>query len=293
VADPLPSVDIIIKTFMRPACLRRLVGSIITRYPGAPLNIADDSELDEGTRSYYAELERQGHQVVLLPFNVGLSAGRNVLVDRTSRPYLLLLDDDRVFTEDTRIEALVAVLDADPSIGVAAGSSLDNGTDLISYEHNLRVQHRLLHYYPIGPETIPIGGHPCRLAQGVHNFALFRREVFATTRWDEELKTMEHSDFFLRLSGTGWKVVHVGNVSVAHFHESPPGYDAFRYDRANNERGKKKWNIIGSLQHTANARSDRRVARRIYAKSALASLRERKLRAAVSTLFSALLAELQ
>ncbi len=172
--------------------------------------------------------------MVLLPFNVGVSAGRNALVDRTSRPYLLLLDDDRVFTEGTRIEALLDVLDADPSIGVAAGSSVDNGTDLISYEHNIRVKHRLIHYYPVGPATMPIGGHPCRLAQGVHNFALFRREVFASTRWDEELKSMEHTDFFLRLSETGWKVVHVGDVSVAHFHESPPGYDSFRYDRANN-----------------------------------------------------------
>jgi GT2 family glycosyltransferase len=293
VDDPLPSVDIVIKTFMRPACLRRLVDSITARYPGAPLNIADDSELDEDTASYYAGLERQGHQVVLLPFNVGVSAGRNALVDRTSRPYLLLLDDDRVFTEDTSLEALLDVLQADPSIGVAAGSSVDNGTDLVSYEHNLRVKHRLVHYYPVGPATTPIGGHPCRVAQGVHNFALFRREVFATTRWDDELKSMEHTDFFLRLSRTPWKVVHVSDVSVAHFHESPPGYDAFRYDRANNERGEKKWDIIGSVYHTDNARSDRRLARRIYAKSALASLRERKIRIAASTLASALLAELQ
>ena len=104
---------------------------------------------------------------------------------------------------------------------------------------------------------------------------------------------MEHTDFFLRLSETGWKVVHVGDVSVAHFHESPPGYDSFRYDRANNERGKKKWTIIGSVYHTENPRSDRRgAARRIYAKSALGSLRVRKLRAAAGTMVSALLAEL-
>ena len=33
---------------------------------------------------------------------------------------------------------------------------MDNGTDLISYEHNIRVKHRLIHYYPVGPATMPM-----------------------------------------------------------------------------------------------------------------------------------------
>jgi GT2 family glycosyltransferase len=289
--DPLPKVDICIKTFIRQRCLRRLVSSISEYYPGAPVNIADDSKIDDETRAYYAGLEQRGDRVLLLPYNVGISAGRNALVDITSRPYLLFLDDDVVFFDETRIRDMVDVLDADPSIGVAGGSLIDNGTDLLPYEHNVRLKDRVLHYYPVGPESTVIGGHPCRWADVVHNFCLVRRQVFDSTRWDEELKMAEHTDFFLRLKAAGWKAVHVGGVSVGHFRESPEGYENFRFDPENVKRVMAKWHMIGSIYHTGDVGKDRHEVRRLYAKSALASLREHRLGEAAGTLTSALVAE--
>src|SRR5207302_98992 len=125
VSESLANVDILIKTFLRPDCVRRLVTSILARYPDAHLIIADDGDPDETVREYYADLSAAGHQILLLPFNVGISAGRNRLVEASTRPYLLLLDDDFVFTGETRIETFVEVLEADRSLGVAGGSWLD------------------------------------------------------------------------------------------------------------------------------------------------------------------------
>jgi GT2 family glycosyltransferase len=273
----LESVDIIIKTFMRGACLRRLVASILDRYPRAHLNIADDSDPDADTREYYAGLEAQGHQVLVLPFNVGISAGRNALVARTTRPFLLFLDDDFVFTERTRIETMVEVMCSDPAIGVVGGSLLDFGTDLRSYEFTMEIAGRLGHSYPIGPPTQTIAGHRCRDSQIVLNFALFRREVFDDVQWDESLKTLEHKDFYLRLRSTPWRVVHVPDVVADHFPEKPTEYLPFRENEANDRRVLRKWRIGGWVEHDDDPVRDRRRVRRAYARAALTSLRRGQL----------------
>ena len=51
----------------------------------------------------------------------------------------------------------------------------------------------------------------------VLNFALFKREVFDDIRWDNELKIMgEHTDFYLRLKETKWKVAYTPDVRAIH-----------------------------------------------------------------------------
>lgn len=272
--DLLADVDIVVKTFMRQTSLRRLVASIEKHYPGSPIHIADDSELDQDTRSYYAGLSMRGHGVITLPYNVGVSVGRNALVDSTRRPYVLILDDDFVFIESTNIEVLREVLDSDPSLGVAAGTVLDNGSDVSRYEYNVRMRSGILHYFPADGPSVSIGGHHCHSAEVVHNFALFRRTVFDTVRWDEHLKMLEHSDFFLRLKRSPWRVVHVPEVKIAHFHDSPPGYADFRFDPENRLLVEKKWKLIGSIYHTESRKRDRRTVRRIYARAALKSAHE-------------------
>jgi len=275
--DTLASLDFLIKTFMRPNCLRRLVDSILDRYPEAHLNIADDSDPDEETLRYYSELEAEGHQVLLLPFNTGISAGRNALVAQTARPFVLLLDDDYVFTDRTRIETMLDVMLADQSLGVVGGSVLDLGTDLNAYEFELRIEGRLGHSYPSTGTPRLIGGHPCRDTQIVHNFALFRREVFCDTRWDEALKTSEHTDFYLRLAPTAWTVVHVPEVSVDHFPERPEKYLPFRHNKVSDLLLHEKWRVAGWVYHHPDPVHDRWRVRRVYARAAVSALRHGKL----------------
>jgi GT2 family glycosyltransferase len=277
VAESLANVDILIKAFLRPDCVRRLVSSILAHYPDAHLTIADDGDPDEDVRSYYAELSAAGHRVLLLPFNVGISAGRNRLVEASTRPYLLVLDDDFVFTDDTRIETLVEVLEADPSLGVAGGSLLDEGMHLRSYEYLMSIQDRLVHYYPIRRNPRTIDGRECYDTQIVLNFCLFRREVFSAIAWDESLKTSEHTDFFLRLSNTPWKVVHVPSVVVDHYPETSAVYRPYRKSREGDDLFAQKWRTGGDVYHQPDAdpRSDRRQVRAAYARAALQLLRAR------------------
>jgi glycosyltransferase involved in cell wall biosynthesis len=89
-------VTVLIKTFERPDCLRRLVASIRRFYPRIPILVVDDSRepLDlvrEGVTRYLHE-----------PYN-SLSSGRNFGLRHVETPYVLVIDDDMVFGRKTDI----------------------------------------------------------------------------------------------------------------------------------------------------------------------------------------------
>lgn len=49
------------------------------------------------------------------------------------------------------------------------------------------------------PVRVANGGTPYQLVDTVINFALFRRDVLLADPWREQLKVMEHWDFYWRL----------------------------------------------------------------------------------------------
>ncbi len=83
----LPNLTAIIKTFERPRILRRLVSSIRRLYPDLKVIVADDSR---------SPVPVDGVTTIELPYNTGLTAGRNAALREVVTPYFLLLDDDFV-----------------------------------------------------------------------------------------------------------------------------------------------------------------------------------------------------
>ncbi|MCI0575019.1 MAG: glycosyltransferase [Chloroflexi bacterium] len=99
----LTEVSIIIKTFDRCSCLGSLLASIVTLDLPCPVLIADDSQ-----ESYQATvLKKYGRWIekyIVLPFDSGLSKGRNVLLENVRTKYFVLCDDDFIF--DKRADLL-------------------------------------------------------------------------------------------------------------------------------------------------------------------------------------------
>ncbi|KAI8502601.1 hypothetical protein Bbelb_193030 [Branchiostoma belcheri] len=94
--DPRPGnindkVTIITKTFLRYPSVRLLIQSIQTYYPKMRIIVADDNRPFEDLQA-------------------GLG-GRNLGVSQVITPYLLWLDDDYVFHEETKLEVMVDILD--------------------------------------------------------------------------------------------------------------------------------------------------------------------------------------
>ncbi|HEY0982248.1 methyltransferase domain-containing protein, partial [Schlesneria sp.] len=245
----IDSVDFIIKTFLRPQALLRLLKSILCFYPGAHVTIVDDGCLQQSADLASGECRKlleanPQFRMHSLPFAAGVTAGRNLLVDRTTRPFLLLLDDDFCFTDRTQVEKLLQRMQSEPDLGVVAGVCVDV-IDGVRQPRNSGGTFE----FPDG-KTLVINSAGWRnpraeLRDYVPNFALLRREIFRSVRWEGGIGA-EHYDFFLQLQKTHWKVAHDQSVIIEHFPltEALSGYESYRFDcGAAQQWLLRKWNL--------------------------------------------------
>lgn len=191
----------IIHTFKRPDCLKRLLDSIKEYYHNTPVIVYDDSEFDRG-----------------------LSWGRNHLVSQVKTKYFLLLDDDFVFTNETKIERLVEK--AEQGYDIVGGALRENG-NIRHYEGRLELEDRVLKHIFTTEEPLDF----------VFNFFIGRTEKFKECKWDEELKLCEHTAFFFNNKGK-LKIGYEPNVIIEHKPVKTADYTAYR-NRA--EGYYKKW----------------------------------------------------
>lgn len=227
-SDVLPTFGIV--AFMRPAKLARLIRSILDHYPSAKIVVADNGRRLPA-RPIELAVDFHCADVHVLPFDCGLSASRNFLVAHTTGD-LLILDDDYVFTAKTRIDKLQHVSRHDPSIGIVCGNA--GFTSPMNFA---------------GGRTEPAGHHTIRTDEGTDymlcdmsdNFMLVRREVFDDgIRWDGELKTGEHRDFFEKVHRSPWKVAYCESVTVDHDRtDDTPEYQRHRSRCCTFHRAKK------------------------------------------------------
>jgi glycosyltransferase involved in cell wall biosynthesis len=223
----LPLLTFVVKAFERPTCLRRLLRSISTVYPTYAVIVLDDSS------SPILNQEEISSYNLLLTYlraepDVGLSLGRNSLVNAVKTPYVLLLDDDFVMHEERfsesspggKLASLVsALIDGEFDI---VGGCVDS-TQGSAWSYSLARE---------GPTREHEGGWmklmadvPCSLAETpprppdyttedascwrvdmILNFFLARTSFLREVQWDPELKLGEHEDFFLRVKDSGGKV---------------------------------------------------------------------------------------
>ena len=200
----IPSdTTLVIKTFERPECLSRIIRSIRIYYPTTQVLIADDSRKPVAinnacTRTY------------AMPYDSGLSAGRNLLLSKVATDYFVLLDDDFIFTDATILETLQ--------------SYIASGYDLVAGSVN-DTRHIPFH---IG-EIISINGigsvkiiqapdKPIVDCSFVPNFFMARTTAIRPIGWTERLKLAEHMDFFIRAYGR-LKIGYCRGVSVLHDRE--------------------------------------------------------------------------
>jgi GT2 family glycosyltransferase len=229
-------IDYCVTTMDRPQALERLLLSLAAHRPEAGVHVADQSESfdAEGHERLAERLLAAGlcqvPTIHRLPFDCGLSAARNHLVDSTPGAYKLALDDDFVFDERTDVDAMARLLDAFPTVGVVGGSVSRNGR-IRNVGTLLRKCEGSLCQLPVADPLKEHGGVRFRRTDCVPMFALMRREVFSHVRWDPALKVAgEHFDFFLRLSETSFTVLHTPDAIVDHPPiDAEPGYRLLRW----------------------------------------------------------------
>jgi len=218
----LHDVTAVVKTFERPHCLNRLLTSLRRFYPQMPVIVCDDGFVPS-YRSDVAYIRTEP--------DIGLSAGRNRLVEEVDTPYFLLLDDDLVFTEASKIERLATIVKTH-DVSLAAGDYITCKQKFFR-ERKKREEFCGTFERTNGHLALHRGYHKkindFYLCDMVVNFFVADVEaVRSMGGWDTELKVDEHVDFFLRLLDRGLRAAYCPDVIVEHWHLRSRKYKRFR-----------------------------------------------------------------
>ena len=109
-AETARRVTVAAKTFQRPKVARRLVPTLRRVFDGH-IVIADDSRAPMISPDRLVD-------VIAMPFNSGVAIGRNTALEAVDTEYVLVTDDDIVFTAATDVDAARRRLDENPEIDV-------------------------------------------------------------------------------------------------------------------------------------------------------------------------------
>ncbi|XP_035253973.1 beta-1,4 N-acetylgalactosaminyltransferase 2-like isoform X1 [Anguilla anguilla] len=218
--DIKSQVTVTTKTFLRYPEVNYLVKTIRQFYEDIKIIIADDSLKPQ-------KVNGDNIEQYFMPPAQGWFAGRNLAVSQVTTKYFLWVDDDFYFTERTKIERFVEIMESKPELDVVAGSvgEYANSFTLIYDEGDedggclTRVKGT---YQPI-PE-IP----NCYYASGVINFFLARTDAVRRVGFDPLLKRVGHSEMFM--DGLGELLVAIcPEVGLNHQRrKANPQYKKFR-----------------------------------------------------------------
>lgn len=244
----MTDVQILIKSFLRPQVLRDCLRNIRKLYAN-DIILADDSpEFDLDVLTGTPNL--QYHK---LPAHSGLSTGRNHLLSQVTAPYFLLLDHDHNLTDSQTIEKLMVVMN-ETKASIVAGLLWDLGAKqprkYCGYFTGDGKDITLNHYdfgkiktaVAVGRQlSVPYFG--CRYSS---NFFLGKTDDFHryNIHWDDELKLMEHEDFFIRFP-TSLRIATAPTVTVSHNccyenSKAESEYARFRYAKEHRNRARTK-----------------------------------------------------
>lgn len=232
--DQEKDLTILIKTLEREAHLVQLLTSIKKYGFTGQIIIADDSQ-----NSY--ELSIKGKFLdlnilyITLPFNQGLSIGRNIMLEKVKTTYFLLCDDDFVFDRRARIPLMKKLLNS-YNLDILGGVFLQHNLKTRIGKYLLRLNKYLSRYNWVLPSfqvyEYQAGFHienekislfpveyndPVTACDLTHNFFLARTEkVKSFGGWNSNLKVGEHENFFIRAKLAGLKIGTTRKCGVIH-----------------------------------------------------------------------------
>ncbi|KAM9813218.1 beta-1,4 N-acetylgalactosaminyltransferase 1 [Neosynchiropus ocellatus] len=233
-------VTIATKTFLRYDKLQDLIDSVRKYYPTVTIVIADDSEHPKSITGPYIE-----HYI--MPFGKGWFAGRNLAVSQVTTKYVLWVDDDFIFTANTKLEKLVDVLER-TTLDLVGGAVREVTGYTATYRQTISIEpgeedgdclHMRRGFHHV------IEGFPnCVITDGVINFFLARTDKVQQVGFDPRLARVAHLEFFIDGLGS----LHVGScddVIINHAtkiklpwvsqSESDKTYAKFRYPSASSD----------------------------------------------------------
>jgi len=213
----IEDVTLIVPTYMRDNCLKRLLASVQAYYPKLKVLVGYQGPCSLDTTF-------SNTQIVMLPEDCGLSYARNALVKEVTTRYTMLLDDDHWIHKTTDIAKMKEVFKANEKIGIVSGRFLENNI-VKGYERLFLPCDEvllLMDWEALNCKGIIEFHRTENVKYGIthiaHNFFIAKTEVLRQYGWDNRHKIhSEHLDFFLNLHiNSDVKVAFIPDMIIGH-----------------------------------------------------------------------------
>jgi len=211
----LDNITILIKTFKRPNIAKRLIDSVRRNYPDIKIIVAHDDDEDYSFDTC---------EMIELPFDTGISYGRNMLVDACKTEYCLILDDDCIFNSSSNLEILLNELKKNnldiiqPRIISASPNPACTKTGEQNYRGLIEVKDGVMKM---------MAGDNDGLYDFVLNIFLAKTDKLRECRWQNKLKIGEHAAFFREHKGK-LRIGYTYKAGIMHHHVANAEYQPYR-----------------------------------------------------------------
>ena len=215
-------VTVTVKTRHRLHVTARLANSLHAFYPDIRVIVADDEDVTrwEETVEFFRKLNRPDKvRYEIVPPKVG--EGRKIAAEKSETPYIMVLDDDEVFVNKTRLEKLFEVLQHTDASIVAGDHDEYNhryqGVMHFGSDPGAKTNTSTLEIYEgIFHETVPCFPG-CYVADVVKNIFMADKEAILNAgSWDRNLTCWEHEEFFCTMRRNNVKVVYCEGIDLVH-----------------------------------------------------------------------------
>jgi glycosyltransferase involved in cell wall biosynthesis len=175
-------LTILIKTFEREGCLINLINSIRSYYNNIQILVINDGK-------ERVDIDEKNIEVINTEYDVGISAGRNIGIEKVKTKYFILCDDDFVFTEKTNLNEFFKIIEV-TNLDILGGRVNSRGVECGFFN----IQDNVLELKKINIDCF----NDFIYCDYIRNFFIGKTETFKKNniKWDEDLKMGEHTLFF-------------------------------------------------------------------------------------------------
>ena len=194
-----------IKTFFRPHCLENCITHIRKYYKNVTIYVADDSddEIKSLNKEIIDKFKDKHIKIFTLPYDSGLSKGRNVLVHNTNTKYYLTLDDDCYLNNKSDLCKMINFLE-NTNYDLIAGVCNDRYSENSHYSKKyIKLENTdmiNIYYKDIDKKSSKIKNKYLNAYDTDQTLNLFIAKTLCLKKspWDDKLKLGEHEMFFYK-----------------------------------------------------------------------------------------------